>query len=205
MTSRRAKLEEENVTGVLATSMESNDRGRRKISLTKAERQDLWRQQLAEAAAALFLDLEKKHKWKDIAAELDISLNTLRDITKSKEFDTAYNALFAELGHDPRYRAAQAHLSDMLPTAIYELGRIVDGSSGAAPSIQLRAITKVIELNGLTGHDNAVTSREDLAQFLQDMRVAASPKVVPPEEYQQAMDDAGIVDGEYTESVASEP
>ena len=203
MATNRIKLGDEQMTGALA---EIQPNGKRKISLTKKERQALQKQQLAEAAAALFLDLQEKRRWVDIADELGLSMNQLRDLTKSKEFDIAYNALFAELGHDPRYRAAQARLSDMLPTAIVELGRIMDGSTGATPSIQLRAITKVIELNGLTGQDSRNTGREDLAKFLQDMRVAASPTVVPPDEYAEAMKEVNdVVEGDYKQLEDGEP
>ena len=104
----------------------------------------------AAAAAALFLDLKENHTWKRIAEELGLSASQLRDLTKTREFDEAYERLFAELGHDPRYRAAQAKISDMLPLAIEKLADLLVSPS-TSPGTRLKAIEKVIQLNGLEG------------------------------------------------------
>ena len=71
----KRKVEPENVTGILTER--TNSKGRR-VKLTKKERQDLIRQQRAEGAAALFLDLDQALTWPQIAEKLDIPLGTVK-------------------------------------------------------------------------------------------------------------------------------
>jgi hypothetical protein len=150
-------------TGVLAER--TDQKGHRIIKLRKQDRFALQRQQRAEAAAALFLDLRVARTWKEIAEELGISPATLREITKTPEFDEAYNLLFAELGHDPRYRAAQAGVSDMLPLAVTHLrSMLVDPHTTGAT--RLRAIEIIFKLNGLDAQQPQQSDRQDLVNFL---------------------------------------
>ena len=139
--------------------------GRRKIKLRQSERQALVRQQRAEAAAALFLDLEVGRTWAEIAQELGLSPNQLRDLTKTEEFDAAYTMLFAELGHDPRFRAAQAAVGDLLPLAVRELKALLTGPRTPA-GVKLKAVEKVLALNGLSNSPPPHSDRQELAEFL---------------------------------------
>jgi hypothetical protein len=52
--------------------------GRRRISFSQDERAVFERQSLAEACAALFLDLKQKRKWPEIAEELGITTAQLK-------------------------------------------------------------------------------------------------------------------------------
>lgn len=49
----------------------------------------------------------------------------MQTLTKSADFDEAYNALRAELGNDPRYKAAQSRIGDLLPLAVEGLYSIL--------------------------------------------------------------------------------
>ena len=181
-------------TGVLKER--SLDDGRRKISLRAAERQALLRQERAEAAAALFLDLDVYRSWADIARELGLSAAQLRDLTKTEEFDSAYNQLFAELGHDPRFRATQAAVADLLPMAATKLKELVTAGR-TSDSVRLKAIQMIFELNGLTRQQQVTSDRQELAKFLVEHKISFGDlRIAVPEEYQQAMD---AVDGEYRE------
>lgn len=171
--------------------------GRRKINLRKREREALVRQERAEAAASLFLDLEIGRTWAQIAQELELSTAQLKDLTKTKEFDEAYNQLFAELGHDPRYRAAQGALSDMLPLAVNELKQILTNRS-VAPGTRLKAIERVLALNGMTGEKPIQSDRSDLVKFLVEHKISLDDMKVPiPDEYNAYMDD--VVEGDVSE------
>lgn len=161
--------------------------GRRKITLRKAERRQLKKQQLAEAAAALFLDLEHERTWADIANELGLSTSKLRDLTKSPEFDSAYNKLFAELGHDPRYKAAQGHISDMLPVAVRELKNLLSSPNTPA-GVRLKAIERILLLNGLHEPQEQHSDRQELVKFLVEHRINVEAVGLPlPNDYQKAL------------------
>jgi hypothetical protein len=191
----RPKLKDTSPTGPLDERRLPD--GRRKIKLRKAERQQLLRNQLAEAAAALFLDLEEERTWAEIAQELQISPTQLRDLTKSPEFNEAYCALFAELGHDPRFRAAQASLSDLLPVAILQLRKILTQPSTSA-GVRLRAVEKVLQLNGLKEPEQQASDRKALAEFLVTHNIRLeSVGMYVPKEYEEAYSD--VVDGEVAE------
>jgi hypothetical protein len=190
------KVEPENVTGVLAER--TNSKGRR-VKLTKKERQDFIRLQRAEAAAALFLDLDQALTWPQIAEKLEISLHQLKDISKSPEFDEAWNRLFSELGHDPRYKAAQGALADMLPLAITELRTLVSSSRTAAGT-KLKAIEKIIALNGLENLQPTQSDRQDLVEFLTNKNInIGEVKITLPEQYAGLEDEiqAEVVDADY--------
>jgi hypothetical protein len=171
--------------------------GRRKITLRKSERDAMVRRQRAEAAASLFLDLEVGRTWAQIAQELGLSTAQLKDLTKTKEVDEAYNQLFAELGHDPRYKAAQGALSDMLPLAVNELKQILTNRSIAAGT-RLKAVERVMALNGLSGEKPIQSDRSDLVKFLVEHKISLDDMKVPvPNEYNEYMNE--IVDGEFYE------
>ncbi len=142
----------------------------------------------AAAAAALFLDLKENHTWKRIAEELGLSASQLRDLTKTREFDEAYERLFAELGHDPKYRAAQAKISDMLPLAIEKLADLLVSPS-TSPGTRLKAIEKVIQLNGLEGQKQDKSDRQEIIAFLQQNNInLGSMGIVVPAEYEEAVE-----------------
>lgn len=181
----KKKLEDTPITNALAERRQAD--GRRKISLTRAERKHFFTQAQAETAAALFLDLEEGHKWTDIAEQLGISLDQLKQLVKSEEFDVAYNVQFAELGHDPRYRAAQAALADMLPLAMRRLYDLVSNPN-TPPSVALRAIEKVLTLANVEAPQGEQFSQAALIQLLQRNNVHIDNiSVEIPSEYQEGL------------------
>jgi hypothetical protein len=177
--------------------------GRRKITLRVSERQALQRRERAEAAATLFLDLDTYRSWADIARELELSAAQLKDLTKTEEFDNAYNQLFAELGHDPRFRATQAAISDLLPIAATKLKELITAGR-TSDNVRLKAIQLIFDLNGLTKQQQVQSDRQELAKFLIEHKISFSDlKITVPEEYQEAMD---AIDGEFRDaSIAEAP
>lgn len=169
---------------------------RRRINLKRENRQELLQNRRIEGAAALFLDLEHGRSWAEIAQELGVSVSTLKDITQTPEFDEAYNSLFADIGHDPRYRAAQAAMNDMLPLAIRELkAMLIDANT--SPSIRLKAIEMVLKMNSLTLEKPAASEKTELANFLVSNQVVVQN--LPPQ-YQQALQELpSVVDAEAVE------
>lgn len=187
----KRKLEQENVTGALDDRRYPD--GRRRIKLTRNERRELQRQERAEAAAYLFLDLEQSRTYAEIAEELGISVNALKDLTRTPEFDKAYNELQPELGHDPRYKAARTALMDMLPHAIVELKNLLTNPRTPA-SVKFRAIEKVLELNSIDAPD-VRNERQEIVQFLIDNRIDARQFgfTIPPE-YMQSYEEVNVID-----------
>ena len=183
-------------TGILKERRQVD--GRRQLALTQKETKVLRRQRLCEQAAALFLDIDTHRSWGQMAEELGISVYALRDLVKTKEFDEAYNLMFPEVGHDPRFKAARGALGDMVPIAIQKLRQLLmDDDTSAA--VTLKAVEKILELNQL---DNKGTQSErfELVEFLKDMGGVniQNVNIIPPDfakEYQKLSEKAVIVDG----------
>jgi hypothetical protein len=197
----RRKLDKAPISGVLEEKRRLPD-GRRKITLRKSERQALRRQQRAEAAAALFLDLDNHRTWAEIAEVLEISPAQLKDLTKTPEFDTAYNMLFAEIGHDPRYRAAQGQIADMLPLAVRELKSLLTNPNTAA-GVRLRAVKEILALNGLTEPQIAQSDRQELAKFLNEHEVNFQQNnavIVPPGYMEKFAELNDVVEGQIVDT-----
>lgn len=197
------KLKDNPPSGALAERIMPD--GRRKLKLTRREREALRRQQQAEAAAVLFLDINANHSWSDIAQELGITIPQLRDLTKSPEFDKAYNDMMVEIGHDPRYKAAQATIADMLFPAVTELKNLLT-SPNTADGVKLKAIEKVFSLNGLNAPAPQQSDRQAMVEFLINMHVSPEAIGIPiPTEYLDAAKKfqvtapQEVVDGEFKE------
>ena len=189
----KRKVDPDKVTGALAER--TTALGRRRIKLTKAERQALRRKELASTAAFLFLDLDEARTWKQIADEMGLSAHQLRDLTKSEEFDALYNDLFVELGKDPRYKAAQGALADMLPLAMMELKSLVTDTRTPAGT-RLKAIDKIMHLNGVENLQPQSSDRQELVQFLINNNINIEAVGVPlPDMYQEQMEE--VVDAEF--------
>jgi len=124
---------------------------------------------MAEAAASLFLDLENPRKWSEIAEELNISLDTLKNLTRGELFQKKYDALMAELGHDPRYKAVQAGMADLLPVALRQLDNLI---RMGPPQVKMQAIKFLFETAGVKiKPPDESDDRQKLAEFLQGANI----------------------------------
>jgi hypothetical protein len=183
--SHRPRMSDIEVTGVMKERVTPN--GRRAIKLRANERVDLRKQKLVESAVVLFLDVDRDHSWQEIATELGITVQHLKDLTKSQEFMDIYSGHFIELGHDPRLRATQSAVADMLPLAVRELrGLITDVNASA--NARLNAIKEVFRLSGMTEPVSQASDKTELAMFLKNagMNVETMNIALPPE-YLRAM------------------
>lgn len=200
---RRKHLDETNITGVLAERRTRD--GRRRLKLTKDERAMFSRQQLVERAVSLFLDLENDHSWEEIARELGISVMALKDLTKTEEFIAAYDAHFAELGQDPRSKSARAALTDMLPLAVRQLRSLL-ASAGTPPTVKMKAIEKVLELNGIGPAKEGIMDRNELMNFLREANISITQNNINtaplPQDYQENI--SAYVDGRWKDIDAHE-
>jgi hypothetical protein len=182
------------VTGVLADRIVN---GRRRLMLTKGEKSALKRQRLVEQAVAMFLDIDQDHSWQEIAGKLGVSIPALKDLTKTEEFMDAYSQYFVDLGHDPRVKATQAAVADMLPLAMRELRNLITGTR-VSGSAKLNAIKEIFRLSGLDAPKTQGSDRTELAEFLKTQGVNVEQmNVVLPPEYLDAMK-RYAVDGIYT-------
>jgi uncharacterized protein YerC len=193
MTRRREIETSEN--SVLAERQHED--GRRRIQLTQRERQALARRERAEAAAALFLDLEEGRTYQEIAAELGISVSSLKDLTKTAEFDEAYSALYVELGHDPRFQAAQSAIGNMLPVAVTQLKSLLVNPNTPAGT-RYKVIEKIFALNGLNDPAPQASDRKELAEFLAERNInIENVGIFVPPDYLQSYEQ--IVEGQVIE------
>jgi hypothetical protein len=188
----RPKKNPESV-GVLAERQHPD--GRRKIKLRNSERAALEHRRLIEGAVALFLDTEVGRTWAEIAEELHISPQKLRDITKSEEFERAYDLMFAEVGHDPRYKAAQGALMDLITPAIAELRSIIT-SRGPSPATKVKAIELALKVAKLELKTPEDSDRTDIMKWVFEHKAT----VTVPAEFLDAAQKYGlenVVEGQF--------
>ena len=196
-------LDEIEISGSLAERRKTD--GRRRIRLNQQEREDLLERQQIERAVSMFLDLERAYSWREISQELGISIRQLKDLTKSEQFNEVYNEHFIELGHDPRLKASQAAITDLLTTAVNQLKTLLVGPDTPA-SVRYNAIVKVLELNGISPQKGGASDKQQLANFLREAGVSLTQNNVQnnlvvnvPDEYRQGIrqyEDA--IEGEFS-------
>ena len=194
--SRHKKLGNLALTGAMAERVMPN--GKRAIKLRKHERRELIHQRKVETAVALFLDLKDDHSWEEIAEKCGLSLIGLKDLTKTEEFMQVYNAHFAELGHDPRLKATQAALTDLLSPAIRAIREILVSPTSPA-SAKAKAAFEIIRLNGVEAIDPRGTDKTELHEFLRNSGVNIEQMniTLPPEYLERGV--AEIVEGQVRE------
>lgn len=190
---RHKKLDNLELTGAMAERVLPS--GKRALQLRKSERKELQRQQQIETAVALFLDVNEDHKWDEIAEACGLSLTGLKDLTKTEEFMTVYNEHFAELGHDPRLKATQAALTDLLSPAIRAIRGVLTDPMAPA-SAKVKAAFEVIRLNGLEAIDPKGMDKSELHEFLLKAGVNIENMNInlPPDYIEKGVND--IVDGQ---------
>lgn len=187
----RPKLNPETV-GVLDERRKPD--GRRRIKLLKSERAAIEKQRLIESAVVLFLDLETHRKWPEIAQELGISLEKLKDLTKSTEFEEAYDRMLNDISHDPRYKAVQAGLIDLLPKAVKTLESLL---TTAPPTVKLQAVQTVLKATGMqVKPPEKQDDRSELVEFLTKKSIDINLNVSLPADYAAAMQQYDV-EGEY--------
>ena len=148
--------------------------------LNEHEKKDLRFQQKIERAVSLFLDLETDRTLTQIATEMNLSINALKDLTRLPEFMDAWNQHFMDLGHDPRLKATQAALVDMVPAAVRQLKVLIVDTDTPAPT-RLAAIKELFRMVGVDAPKNT-NERNELAEFLKNHDVTLNQiNINPPQ------------------------
>jgi len=140
-------------------------RGRRRVTLTRREREDLRRHELIEAAVALYQDLETHRTVQEMADELGITKKMLKDLTHHEDFIAVYNDHFQELGHDPRLMRIREAFSDLMPLAYAEFEKLITNNR-TPPTTKLKAILKLFDYCGMKPAQLKGSDRRELAEFL---------------------------------------
>ena len=168
------------------------------------EREMFFERQQIEQAVSMFLDLERAYSWRDISQGLGLTIKQLKDLTKSELFNEIYAEHFQELGHDPRLKASQAAITDLLAIAVNQLKGLLTGAETPA-SVRYNAIVKVLDLNGISAQKGGTNDKQQLANFLKDAGVNLTQNnvgtmvVQVPAEYQQGITQyEQAVDGEFS-------
>lgn len=193
---RHKKLENLELTGAMADRVLPS--GKRALKLRKNERKELQQRQQIETAVALFLDIQEDHTWEEIAEACGLSLMGLKDMTKTEEFMRVYNEHFAELGHDPRLKATQAALTDLLSPAIRAIRNVLTDDNAPA-SAKMKAAFEIIRLNGLEAIDPKGNDKSELQDFLLKAGVNIENMNInlPPEYIEKGV--ADIIEGQVRE------
>lgn len=193
---RHKKLDSLELTGAMADRVLPS--GKRALKLRKSERKELQQRQQIETAVALFLDIQEDHTWEEIAEACGLSLIGLKDMTKTEEFMRVYNEHFAELGHDPRLKATQAALTDLLSPAIRAIRNVL-ADDNAPASAKMKAAFEIIRLNGLEAIDPKGNDKSELQDFLLKAGVNIENMNInlPPEYIEKGV--ADIIEGQVRE------
>lgn len=102
------------------------------------------------------LDFAKSWRESEIAEELGLNANALKRLRRSEEFVSAYNVLFGERRRDPRLRATEEKLVDMLPDWVNTLHDMIVGK-GVSDATRLGALKlyqSVVDIKVQTGGDD---------------------------------------------------
>lgn len=168
---------------------------KRRIKLSRSERAALERQKLAEAAAVLFLDLDTPRKYPEIAQELGLSVYQLRELVRTQEFNDAYNNLFPDVGHDPRYKAVRAELGEMLPLAVKTARELLE--SPRTPAATRWKIAERIMATSNVLEPVEQSERKEMVEYLQErgMNIQNLNITLPPE-FLAYLPKKEIIDGE---------
>jgi hypothetical protein len=187
---------------------------RRHLNLNQGERTELARQETIEQVTALFLDLEHDHTWQEIADTVGLSVSALKRLTATGEFQTVYDEARATVGHDPRLKAVQSSLADLLPAARRRLEKII--VAGQDDRTAMRAIEKLFNWTGV----DAGVAQDDptaFANFLNRHNVTVEGdlnilQVAVPPEFQSAFQkylhpegSTDVLEGDVLSTASSEP
>jgi Trp operon repressor len=171
--------------------------GKRRLMLTQEERNALTYNQVVERAVSLYLDLEDARSQREIAEELGMTVAELKYLTQSEDFKVVYEQYFSELGHDPRLKATRAGLVDLLPLAYSRFRGILESPTTPA-TVLLKAVEKVLELNGVKPEASKISDRKELAEFLGNPGLNLTQvNITVSDEYKEALDD--VIEGQVAE------
>jgi Trp operon repressor len=174
--------------------------GKRKLMLTRAERNALTEHQMIERAVSLYLNLDEARSQREIASELGISVQQLKYLTQSDDFKAVYEEYFSELGHDPRLKATRAGMVDLLPLAYSRFQDLLENTNTPA-TVLLKSIEKVFELNSVKPQAGKVSDRKELAEFLgsRELHLTQVNIGAVPSQYREALDN--VIEGQIADEV----
>ncbi len=109
-----------------------------------------------------------------------MSVNALKDLTKLPDIMDAYNEHFLELGHDPRLKATQAAVVDMLPAAVRQLKSLItDNDTPAGTRLaEIKELFRMVDVKAPKGQNE----RYELAEFLKGQNLTLNQiNINPPQ------------------------
>lgn len=139
--------------------------GRRAIKLRKEEREMLLFREKVSKAVEMFLDFHQDRTYAEIARELGMSITALHNLTKSEDFNEIFNEYYAEMNDNPRIKASQQAIADMVPLAIRTLKEIIL-DPGAPASSRIKAIEMVMRYAGIEKAQPKESDKGELQNFL---------------------------------------
>lgn len=92
---------------------------------------------IANRIAERDLDITQVWREDEIAAECGLNRNALIRLRRSEEFSLAYNRIFGERRRDPRMRATEEKLIEMVPDFVFQLRQLMTTGS---PGVKLGAL-----------------------------------------------------------------
>lgn len=169
---------------------------RQRLRLTREERKELLFQDKVQRAAAMFVDFENWPTTEQIARELGISVMSLNDLTKTKEFNDVYNEYYIDMTNNPRMRAIMEAAQSLVGTSFSELKKMI-ADPETPPSVRLNAIKLSFEIGGLQAAKAVGSDRNEVANFLKSAGINIETlNVGVPSEFKDKID---AYNGEFRE------
>jgi hypothetical protein len=143
--------------------------GRRRLQLNASERREIQQSRQIDEIILMMLDFENSWTYAEMAEELGISVASMKNLTRTEEFEKRYAEYYYDLGRDPRVKLTQARVAELLPTALLQLRKGLED-----PDVPWTAKTKLIqevfELSGIKKPESVQNDRKELEQFLLEKR-----------------------------------
>jgi len=140
--------------------------GHRRLRLNKQEKTDMIEQRRMETLVAMILTTEDDAPtYREIAEELDMSVASMKNLMRTKEFQDVYNDYFIQLGHDPRIQFIQSRIVELLPYVFTQMKTAV--TTQETPwTARWQIMQKVLELSGIEKPTNVENDRKEIESFL---------------------------------------
>ncbi|MEM4217755.1 MAG: hypothetical protein QXZ09_07000 [Candidatus Methanomethylicaceae archaeon] len=120
---------------------------------------------MAERVAIL---VAQQKTYEEISSELGISLEQVRAIVASPEYEQAIDALIADVARDPRRRLAVQYITDLIPAANRILKKALEDDD-VPWSVRRWAVELVYRISHV-GASVEISEEETLRDFLQKSR-----------------------------------
>jgi hypothetical protein len=187
-------------TGELANRLTAN--GKRRLQLNQKEKDELKEKELISSLVVEMLNLDENKTYEEMAEKLDITVPTLKNLTRTKEFEEQWNEHYMQLGKDPRIQLVQSKITELLPMVFVQMREgLIDPD--VPWTARWKIMEKVLDLSGIEKPQLQQNDRKEIQSFLKAHSESEdSIQITIPSKYMDAMQK--YRDGERDEEMQGE-